>query len=344
MESEDSLKPPGHGMRRSSRIFNFRKYSRRSSWYNAVTTYFRRPSQVPSILLSKFAEREGVPLIRERILEIIENDRDSFDPIDEENLKNSDEMIVRFLLDVCEDNRNLTRNDQEQVLNTVIANLTSTLKWRKDNQVNHLSLTDVPQEFLENLTHVYVAEDKRLYIMMKSRFHIRSEALSDIITKLMLIFFEKNIQKYAEVHKRGIFELHPVIIQDVRKCGVGQLDWTLLMKLVDMIPHYPGVFKDYYFVGVPWWANSALKLLLRAMPRHISDKVKVASVKDLTAELGEENLPSSLGGSFIPPPIEIPVGQPSLREVGELRGVPDKEIRRWENHFKDVKEWEEANL
>jgi len=264
---------------------------------------FRRPSLVPPYLVGPEQEDVIVSKIRSRILEEIEKDKDSVDQIDIDKLKSRSEMILRFLLEYLEHNKN---KKEEEVINKIVGKIIRALKWRKEFGVNEIDPKVVFGKEFCDMTTYYVGKDGRLYYVSRGRYGSRAGDWLAIMMKATVAIMEHYVETFAAKYKRGLVDLHPTVISDVRGVGLHQIDIPVIFRFKNIAIHYPRVITEMWGFGMPWFAHQLTNLFVKSFPKYLAHKFRPVTLDDCIDLMGGiDNVPTDIGGKFEPPPFPM---------------------------------------
>jgi len=89
--------------------------------------------------------------IHSSLLDTLDANLDDYDMSDIKRIKESKEMVIRFLLDYLEDIGGLSKTlSESDIVSKVTKNILDTLSWRREFGVNQLSDADFPLEFYQS--------------------------------------------------------------------------------------------------------------------------------------------------------------------------------------------------
>lgn len=312
-----------------------------SSKYNLLT-FFRHPSKIPAFLIDSNGDGTSyVTQIREEVLKEWDSHPDKFDILDRYKIENHNDTILRYFLDICEsEGSNIKEKD---AVKKTVKSILSTLKWRKDIGINQQDPMDIPAEMYESTARPYIGTDGRMYGLLRPRYYYKCEKAIDAIKVPVMHLWEKEYERLALSVPNGAIELKPCIITDMRGFSMHQIDTKMVFKNRYLMNHYPGMCYESILVGFPDWLTSIAQMGMKLAPQNLVDRMRVMTIEELIETIGIENTPTSLGGTFKVPYLSIPEGVPTTAEFMRKRGISEKDIRGFYEHWKRNKEWGDAN-
>lgn len=300
------------------------------SWNERLISFFHHPSLVPNFLLHSSDAEDVMKRIREELLASISLESNSVDKADIEMIKSSEDYILRFLLNCCGSNNNLT---SDEVIRKTANQMTKTLKWRKEVGFSKIASTHFPREFYLMKPKPWVGNDGRFYSVCNLRYHYKNDKLFNAFEEEKVYQAEVEYENIRRQYKRGFVDMKPVLIMDFRGAGMSQVDMTFVTSnKANMLEHFPSTLFEIIIVGLPSWLKVTFNLFLRLAPSEYREKCKVMQMTELLSYFGKENLPAWLGGTLVYPEVDIRK-HPSIEDVMRERGFQDKEIDAYLSHL-----------
>lgn len=321
---------------RRNSISNMMRQVRSSSvsGFRRLTSMFTRTSKIPAHFDAE-AEDRMIKEVRIKILDYVERTPNCATQEDIDWIKSVDEMILRYLVDHIEGHHSDT---EEEIVEKVISNILKTLKWRFDEKIDILKQKDFPWEFYTcNLVGEYIGLDDRLYIFLRGNKFKKAGEWTPALLHFCAFELDKKIRRFAKVSHSGILEKRAVVVLDARGVGLSQVDLSFVFAIKTMLlDHYPRVGQELWIFGLPWFGRSILNLVLKTLPAHYQERLKVMTLTEGISEVGEENLPLFMGGKHPDPSTDIPEVGCSLEECGKRNGVSKSEIKRMTDHLRQI--------
>lgn len=321
--------------------------SERSPAAPSVSSMDRLARELSSMLRqkSKTCEQDDdvddaiIQEVRRRVIETTTRTKDVFDESDIKWISETDDMIFRNVLVFR--GSHPKNQEMEVMYKSVHDAVISTLKWRHSFGVNNVRDEDIPKEFF-NVKAVlfYIGTDGRLYICMKVRKYRKfSNVWVDISIRFAVHEIDKRLKEYSYKYKRGIYDLRPVIIFDGQKIGMAQMDLkNFFIGRSIFQHHYPKTFNEVWIYGMPWWTTPFVTIAIKALPEYVTNHVKLVDTESMIREIGEGNVPETLGGALQEVYIEPPAVTMSVEQLGRQVGASRSEIKRLIEHLRSVTE------
>lgn len=283
-------------------------------------------------------DRSLIEFVRERVTQLMDSednsDKDSlFHPTDVMHVKETDDMITRFLLEYFEDHPLDDKNcDEETVIKNVSSQIIETMKWRKSVRINDMKDSDFPAEFYKSGIFVF-GEDSDgcpvLYIKGK-KYKKQSATWTPVFVDFMLHESEKKVREiFGDPFNPKNPNHKPGVVMDCSGVSVAQVDMALIFSLLPLVKHYPQCFSYVWVYELPWYCRPFLNITLKILPTRIVKRVKQMDKKAAINEMGSEGIPEFMGGtSPIKPHIDVPAESSNVRDVGLVNNIPESDIKK----------------
>jgi hypothetical protein len=286
-------------------------------------------------------DRSLIELVRERVIELMDEEEAKsnkekgavFHAKDVLHIRETDDMITRFLLEYFEDHPLDDKNCDEAVVVKNVSNLIiETLHWRMSTRINDLKASDFPAEFYKAGIYVF-GEDSDgcpvLYIKGR-RYKKTSSHWTPLFVDFLLYESEKKlVEIFGDPFNPKNPSHRPGVVMDCTGVSVAQVDMGLIFALIPLVKHYPQTFNYVWAYEMPWYCRPFLNITLKLLPTRIVKKVKQMDKKSAINEMGSEGIPSFMGGtSPIEPHIAVPEDASNIRDVGLKNNIPEAEIKK----------------
>jgi hypothetical protein len=310
-------------------------------------------------------DRPLIELVRERILELIqaeqavqakelkkETRRNSiinnnitaegpFHPKDLLYIKETDDMIVRFLKEYFEDHPyDDSKCEEETIAVNVAAQVIETLKWRFDLRINDMKDSDFPREFYEcGLCSFGEDSDGNPVVFIRGK---KCRKTPPSWTPILLGFVlheseKKMIEIFGDPMNPKNPTAKPGVVCDVSNVSVMNVDMNLVFSLLPLTKHYPQSFCYVWVYELPWLAKPFFNIIIKMLPGRIVRKVKQMDKKSAINEMGIEGIPTFMGGkSLIEPTLPVPPDVSTIEEVGRKNGIPEADIKKMAEVIKEM--------
>lgn len=265
------------------------------------------------------------------VLSEIHSDESLVDPLDVEKVNKADGLILRAILSFMDENPSLDINNNindEETMKKITNDIMDTLKWRKKYELNQMTAHDFPTAFF-NHKYFMVCEkmfndDTVILVKDETKHEKVSSQWNKIVERFMVYFTEYVTSQYFNNGKDVIY------LMDFTSFGYKHIDPNLCMSFYEIIgKHYPRITVQNNAIDMPWYAKPVMKLVMKILPKSLSQEFKVMSRKELINKLGEDFTPSCLGGNNeLEQPLQLPKKFVSIREVGKKNGIPEAEIEK----------------
>lgn len=300
-----------------------------------ILIYFSNISEIPSFLID--SNVNAISQIRHEVMKEWDH---HFDPLDRSKIEDSDNMILRFFLDVCEkEGSGLKEN---AAISKTVKGILSTLNWRKEVGINRINIVNIPEECFLMTPCPYIGQDGRMYLLLERRYQYLNQKVLDAIKIECLALYEREYEKLAGTVPNSVVTLKPCLIIDFRGVTISQENPVVGFKNRFLMNHFPGMVYESIVVGFPDWITSFARMSLKLIPKHLAERVSFMTIDQLINRIGMDNIPVSLGGmEEIPKRTEE--GRPMMEEFLRMKRVPEKDICGFLDHWKRIKEWDKAN-
>ena len=310
-------------------------------------------------------DRPLIELVRERVLELIEveekkfqakkdsNNRKlsnnnsqeagAFHPKDLLYIRETDDMIIRFLFEYFEDHPyDDSKCEEETIAANVAPQIIDTLKWRHETRINELKDSDFPREFYECGLYTQ-GEDSDgnpvVYVQGKKCRKTPASWTPILISFLLHESDKKLVEFFGDPMNPKNPTARPGVIVDCANVSVTNVDMNLAFSLIPLTKHYPHTFGYIWCYELPWLVKPLLNLILKVLPGRIVRKVRVMDKKTAFNEMGEEGIPRFMGGkSPLEPIMLVPETASTILEVGKKNGISDEDTKKMAAIVKQMKE------
>lgn len=310
-------------------------------------------------------DRPLIELVRERILELIQveqtKDQDKkdrrnstvqtnnnilesngpFHPKDLLYIRETDDMIVRFLKEYFEDHPyDDSKCEEETIAVNVSAQVVETLKWRHEMRINDIKDSDFPREFYE-CGIVSFGEDSDgnpvCYIKGK-KCRKTPPTWFPIMVAFMLHESEKKlVEVFGDAMNPKNPTHKPAVVIDCSAVSISNVDVNLIFSLIPLTKYYPQSFCYVWVYELPWLVRPFFNLILKVLPSRIVRKVKQMDKKSAINEMGIEGIPTFMGGkSAIEPHMLVPPEASTVEEIGKKNGIPQSDIKKMIDIIKEM--------
>src|SRR2546426_3544836 len=92
----------------------------------------------------------------------------------------------------------------------------------------------------------YVGKDGCLYYVSRGRYGSRAGEWLPIVMKATVAIMEHYVEIFAAKYKRGLVDLHPTVISDVRRVGIHQVDIPVIFRFKNIAIDYPRVIMEMW--------------------------------------------------------------------------------------------------
>lgn len=285
-------------------------------------------------------DRSLIEFVRERVIELMDKEEKEnsgkeslFHATDVMHVKETDDMITRFLLEYFEDHPLDDKNcDEDSVVKNISAQIIETLHWRTSNRINDMKDSEFPAEFYQSGIFMF-GEDSDgcpvLYIRGR-RYKKQSSAWTPIFVNFLLHESEKKvIEIFGDPFNPKNPTNKPGVVIDCSGVSLAQVDMALLFSLLPLVKHYPQCFTYVWVYELPWYCRPFLNVTLKVLPSRIVKRVKQMDKKSAVNEMGSEGIPVFMGGtSPITPSLTVPSDASNVRDVGLKHNIPENDIKK----------------
>lgn len=288
-------------------------------------------------------DRSLIESVRERVVYLMEEEESKvnkekekaalFHPQDVLHIRETDDMIVRFLLEYFEDHPLDDKDcDETTIVKNVGNQILETLHWRMSTRINEMKDSDFPIEFYKAGIYSFGEDsDGCPVIYIKGRkYKKQSAAWTPIFVDFLLHESEKKVREIFGDPMNPKNPTHkPGIVTDCSGVSLAQVDMALIFSLIPLVKHYPQCFNYVWVYELPWYCRPFLNITLKLLPTRIVKKVKQMDKKSAINEMGSEGIPAFMGGtSPIEPALPVPATASNVRDVGLSHNLPENEIKK----------------
>jgi len=249
------------------------------------------------------------------------------------HIRETDDMIVRFLLEYFEDHPLDDKNCQEEVVVKNVGSLIlETLHWRMANRINDMKDSDFPKEFYESGIYEFGEDsDGCPVIYCKGRKYKKAgSSWTQVFVSFLLHESEKKLREIFGDPMNPKNPTHkPGIVMDCSGVSLASVDVGLIFALLPLVRYYPQSFSYVWVYELPWICRPMFNLTLKVLPTRIVKKVKQMDKKSAINEMGSEGIPTFMGGtSPFKPYLTVPADASNVRDVGLRNNIPEGEIKK----------------
>ncbi|KAI4471658.1 motile sperm domain-containing protein 2 [Holotrichia oblita] len=179
--------------------------------------------------------------------ELATKDDDFAHPVDIEKIKNNDQWVKRFL----------AHHDLNVQL--ALTMMFETCQWRKENNVNEISESNVRMDYLVDGGCFSRCRDKdgHKLLVLNCKKHTKGSKNMDELKR--------------EENGKGIS-----IFFDLEGCGLSNLDLDLTRYLISLFKQYYPYFLNYIIIyEMAWILNAAFKLIKSWLPPKAVERIKL---------------------------------------------------------------------
>ncbi|RWS09143.1 motile sperm domain-containing protein 2-like protein [Dinothrombium tinctorium] len=261
-------------------------------------------------------KEEAISFIRKRILDEFNENKEIFDEIDVENVRDNDWSVERFLLH-CKNNR-------EEAFEM----LKESLKWRKSFEVNRLKAEDFPREFYKSGSFFPLAEDKEgnLMIYLRGKLHRKLPDWTELFKKFF-VFIIDTVDKKMGGKRYAVF-------WDCEGAGLQNVDFDMLSFMTKVVSSYFPYGLEYVLLHeLPWVLHTIYNLARSWVPEHYQRLARFANRSQITDWIDIKNLPDYLNGECQIDYRKPPEGAPSAKEAQVKYNLNSNAASRLEAHL-----------
>lgn len=283
----------------------------------------------------KFQVGPGLPFdeVRDHVLSLIEaNSADvfeaEFDARDVQKAHHNNWFTQRFVIDRMDN----VYIDREDMIEDAAQGVIECLRWRRDEGLNNLSSRDFPRELYEAGILV-IGKD----IQGNPIVYIRSGIVRRIpewneLVKLFVSFCYEQVDNSLEGRNCGI-------VLDFNGCGITTFDLDFHIHVFELISkYYPMSCSFIYIHNVSWLMRPGISLLIRIMPTKYQRMVRFTNAQSLKDLLGEEYVPSFLGGKGKSDITLMSSSAPSIESVAERHRISKQSTEKMKDHLLAAKQ------
>ncbi len=164
--------------------------------------------------------KELIIKVRENFLERYEENKEFYDEIDVEKIKNNDWSVWRFL------------RPEKYNPDSALEKLDKAMQWRKEFNINFRKESDIPKEFFEvgGMFPFNCDKDGISVIFLRIRVNLKIPKLNSYIKD----FIAYIINKIDEQTNENGF----VLVFDLTDAGIRNADLDLCSYLISLLRHY----------------------------------------------------------------------------------------------------------
>lgn len=256
-------------------------------------------------------------VVRERVfLKMLDTPAD-YDPLDLERVQKNEWFIKKFVIDKIEEVANVPTHTSvsinflldhtEEMVAAAVKMCTSSLKWRKLNEVNDTSGSWIPIELFTKQLILIDEQEKTMTIRLQV-YRTVSEWVDvyERSARYMMEHFEQTVKQGS-------------LIIDLRNVTYKNIDQHIIFYLINVyLNHYPQMFTHFVLYEIPWLIKPIAKVITMCLPERYRQRVLYCSQGTLL-QLLDKNNPNDLseffGGKRVLPVI-IPSDSPSVFALG----------------------------
>ena len=262
---------------------------------------------------------EQIESIRYQFRQAVNESPDLFDEKDISNVESDDWTIKRFL------------GHKKGNIEEAAASLIKAMKWRKENDVNNIKITDQPVEFFwTGECHNYVRDKNNcIPIYCRVKYHKPLTDLNPIEKKFLIYMLEKVDREVRETESNGW-----AIIYDCSGGTIFNNNMDILFFMIETIfEFYPMTLTYIGLVDLPWVMRAIYTICRGLIPEEYRNTIRFFDRTSIKEFVGEKNLPDYLDGTCdMMDRTRVP-GAITLREYGKLHDVKEASINKFFAHY-----------
>nr|CAI5867080.1 unnamed protein product [Callosobruchus analis] len=216
---------------------------------------------------------------------------DCVHPKDLERVRTSDDWLRRFIL------------HQESDVQKALEMLWTSVKWRKDNNVNDINESNVRMDILclGGFFPHGADIDGCMLLVFKCKKHTKGAIKMADLQRCIIYWFER-VERMVNGKMITLFF-------DMEGCGLSNMDMELIKYLIGLFKEYYPYFLNYILIfEMPWVLSTAFKVIKSWLPEKAVQKIKFLSKKDIQTYVPSDQALICWGGtntyefSFLPEP------------------------------------------
>ncbi|GBC04362.1 hypothetical protein RclHR1_05640005 [Rhizophagus clarus] len=187
--------------------------------------------------------------------------------------------------------------------NAALKALNSDLRWRIENDVDSITLSDVHPLFIEKGLFFFHKTDKfgRPCAVVNLREYKREDGSPTIEEVKKFIIYNAEVARRLLLDKtmnsRDGPVLQYVILLDLKGAGVSTLDVELVPFTIDIMRHhFPGSAGAIFVLNYGWMYSGIWQILKRILPEESLNRIFFPSEQELWNYFDEENVLTEQGG------------------------------------------------
>ena len=272
------------------------------------------PAQVKSVI------DDMTSCVREQLVDrILAAAPEEYDQEDLERVQKEDWFLRKFVLDKVEEtcktsdywNMGVSEllDRREAIIEDSVRMCDTSLKWRKENGVNDVSLirSGIPRELFTKQLLLIDEHEKTLTIRL-SLYRAVSE-WSDVYERTARFMLEQ----FARTAKQG------TLIFDLRNVTYRNIDHSIILYLITTyLNHYPQMFSHFVLYEIPWIIKPIARVITALLPDRYAHRIAYcnqATLMHLLRKHHATELSQFFGGSRVLP-IVVPEEAPSVHALG----------------------------
>jgi hypothetical protein len=268
--------------------------------------------------------------VRDRIVDIAQ-DNDGVEDSDISRLKRDDTLIVCFILQHFPEHEDRNEKTESEGIDRVCKHLLETLKWRKDQGVNHIKLSDFPSECVSwnfsMISKETVNDNTKVIVCRSNKFEKSMFEIGDFAARFWIYLLDGYI---SNLFSEG-FEI--TVIYDLRGFKYSNFDFGLTLQVLSLTQRYfPFLIKHTYAFEPPFVIRPFMKLTLSALGNSFLRGFEVLDFKSAVSIFGGFNyVPKLLGGNNpMAVLVDAPVKVVTVRDLAANKGLKEEQIQALE--------------
>ncbi|CAH1778157.1 unnamed protein product [Owenia fusiformis] len=239
--------------------------------------------------------RHMVPELREKFQEQFADQLalDAYDERDVERFNNDDVYAHCFM------------KHHKGNIDGAVSMVDTTLKFRKELEINDLTDKSFPAEWLERGGIYYHNHDKDGHPIMFFRIKFVKK------DPQMLPTAKKFLAYWMDKHHRQTPDVQVVVLMDMTDAGLSNMDLDLIKFLITCFTSYYPYFLAYLLMyEMPWILNAVWRVIQGWLSERQREKIKFVKKADIQEHINKDNLPKHMGGTdtyeykYTPPELE----------------------------------------
>jgi hypothetical protein len=285
-------------------------------------------------------ERVGDDLIRrlrQKVCEAVaQTPFDDYDAQDlEVNIKSSDTLILMFAGQYMDDHGIKSLNSEEPVEDKVVERIknlvTDALKWRKQQDVANLTLSDFSSEFFSRGFYrigISGPNDDKVTIVMDFGKH---KKISSAVNRMEMAYFFVFTERITKEHFSAGRDV--TVIFDHTNYGLANMDASFMIDFFSLISsYYPTIIARTIAYELPWYLKPVVTMAQAVLPSRITKDFAVVDRNSIKQKLDKEQIPVWMGGECECNLLTVSTTK-ELHEVAARYGVTDSDLQKLNDYY-----------